>query len=479
MLLVLSFTATASAYVRPTVAISADGPDWLLEGDPRKSQAIVSLKTLDNQTITLTNGLLARTFAIAPFFATWDIATSSGSALRAISEEATVTLDGKLYAVGGAIPLLQNGSACPLPRGVGPVNNCPTAYFNRSTPYGPRASAFTYAAHWTSAPTEPFPWKPARHAPNMPWPPLGLRLNVNMTAPIDALPAHKDVVVTLHYEMYQGIPAMSKWMTVTHTGSTQSSPPSSTTSTPSKVALPPDQQGSICIEKCDATSPPSNWESRWLLDPDVVGPIKMSGGQSNRCLTLVQGTAYHSFNDEMDVQACNASDPLQKWLFDTKSGFLLTRAAAKDIIATMDPQQKMPCSSNPPAVNTTRCGVDVNNHQADLGTVLSCGEESPGPLKARFKLVPDSSGGKAVQIQALNSAYADRCVPFLALSCFFLLHLPRRSGLISLSLSLSLGASGTPPSQHHRRRRRDRRRSRRAMRRIAPFSPARWWSFCG
>ena len=71
---------------------------------------------LDAKTIALTNGLLARVFAIDPFFATWDIATSRGSAIRAVSEEATVTLDGRTYLVGGAIPLLDDTSgACPLP----------------------------------------------------------------------------------------------------------------------------------------------------------------------------------------------------------------------------------------------------------------------------------------------------------------------------------------------------------------------------
>lgn len=197
---------------RPTITINTTA-DWLLQPDPRLSPAVVELQQLDNQTIALTNGLVARVFAVSPFFATWDIVTDQGSVIRGISDEATVTLDGRTYTVGGAHPLLDDGSgkACPLPSGVGPSNNCPTAYLNRSTPYAANKSAFSYTSHWTSTPTKPFPWKPARHAPDMPWPPLGLRLSVNMTAPADCAPAHKDVVVTLHYEMYQGVPAMSKW----------------------------------------------------------------------------------------------------------------------------------------------------------------------------------------------------------------------------------------------------------------------------
>jgi hypothetical protein len=65
----------------------------------------------------------------------------------------------------------------------------------------------------------PFPWKQARHAPDMPWPPLGLRLSVNFTAPTTSLPAHRNVVVTAHYEMYSGAPVVSKWLEVVLTTS--------------------------------------------------------------------------------------------------------------------------------------------------------------------------------------------------------------------------------------------------------------------
>ena len=202
--LYLAGYVAASLYQRPTLIINKT-EDWLLQPDPRLSPAAVELRQLDNQTIALTNGLVARVFAISPFFTTWDIATSEGSAIRGVSDEATITLDGRTYTVGRAHPLLDDGSGktCPLPHGIGPPNNCPTAYFNRSNPYDANSSSFQYVGHWTTMPTAPFPWKPARHAPDMPWPPLGMHLSVNMTAPADCAPAHKDIVVTLHYEMYQ------------------------------------------------------------------------------------------------------------------------------------------------------------------------------------------------------------------------------------------------------------------------------------
>jgi hypothetical protein len=382
---------------------------------------VVQLQQLDNYTVALTNGLVARVFAVSPFFATWDIATLRGSALRAVSDEATVTLDGRTYSVGGAMPLLENGKECPLPHGVGPVDNCATAYFNRSNPYGANASAFAYVAHWTSVPTAPFPWRPARHAPDMPWPPLGLRLNVNMSAPADCDPAHQDIVVTLHYEMYQGIPAMSKWLTVTHTGKGDRSiePPLPPPPPPaSQLGLPEDQQGPICIEPCDAVLPPSDWVGRWLVTADVVAPITLAG-QAGLCLTLKQGVAYHSYNDEMDALPCNQSDPLQQWLFVAATGLLYTKATDEAIedLDRSGHELPLPCTAFPPTtprtINSTNCGPDINNHQPNPGTVLGVGgfgSSDPGPLTARWRLVPDASGGKTVQIRATNAAYQDRCL---------------------------------------------------------------------
>ena len=191
----------------PTVTIDGDTtPDWLLHL-PVQFPA-PSLEQLDNRTIALTNTLIARVFTLEPEFATWDIQTRRGSALRAVSPEGEVTLDGVRYTIGGLVPLEDDGATpCPLPVGVGPANNCPTAYLNRSTPYGANASAFHYRNHSTAAAlTKPFAWEPNRHAPHVAWPPLGLALEVDFVAPGTALPQHRDVVVTMRYELLQGTP---------------------------------------------------------------------------------------------------------------------------------------------------------------------------------------------------------------------------------------------------------------------------------
>ena len=93
--------------------------------------------------MALSNGLISRVFTLEPDWATWDVATTRGSALRGVSPEATVTLDGIRYNVGGLLPLKDDGrTVCPQPFGLSKVpDNCPTAYFNRSTPLGRNASA--------------------------------------------------------------------------------------------------------------------------------------------------------------------------------------------------------------------------------------------------------------------------------------------------------------------------------------------------
>jgi hypothetical protein len=67
---------------------------WLKGATPQ-------LLDLGDGTIALTNGYIARVFVTTPFFATWDMVTAQGSALRGLSDEATVTLDNTTYSIGG------------------------------------------------------------------------------------------------------------------------------------------------------------------------------------------------------------------------------------------------------------------------------------------------------------------------------------------------------------------------------------------
>ena len=62
----------------------------------------------------LGNTLFSRVFASTTdgAWATWDLQTSHGSALRAMSPEAIVTLDNISYNIGGLVPVNSDGSPC-------------------------------------------------------------------------------------------------------------------------------------------------------------------------------------------------------------------------------------------------------------------------------------------------------------------------------------------------------------------------------
>ncbi len=67
----------------------------------------------------------------------------------------------------------------------------------------------------------PFPWMPGtRHSPSdVSWPPKGLQLVVSFQAPSTAPSPHQAVQINVHYEMYVGIPLLSKWISINYTGS--------------------------------------------------------------------------------------------------------------------------------------------------------------------------------------------------------------------------------------------------------------------
>lgn len=281
-----------------------------------------------------------------------------------------ITLDGITYAVGGGYPLADDGrTPCPLPVGVAPPDNCPTAYFNRTTGYAGNLSAFQFSNYSVSRPTAPFTWAPQRHAPSVPWPPAGVHLAINCTAPADALPAHQRVIVTLHYELYDNVPIMAKWISVHQPTQVQRPQPR-----PAKWQqpvdsgdIPLDQQGPICLQTCDQTLPPSNWLFRFLLQPETPNASIVFAAARKLCLTLVQGSAYHSFNDQLDARPCNDSDSLQRWTFDPHTGLIATNAADVDLQRIHVCQYR---TASNRALEPAPCFLDVNNHQSIPETTL-------------------------------------------------------------------------------------------------------------
>jgi hypothetical protein len=136
--------------------------------------------------------------------------------LRATAPEAQMVLDGVAYDVGGL------------------VGQADFAFLNVSLvpQFSANPAAFAFRPpHRVSASTRKrFEWTPGqRHSDvTAAWPPSGATLELDFIAPSltagefatggGVPPAHQDVVVTVVYEMYTGIPVLSKWVRVASNG---------------------------------------------------------------------------------------------------------------------------------------------------------------------------------------------------------------------------------------------------------------------
>lgn len=118
-------------------------------------------------------------------------------------------------------------TSSPLPQSLINVNSCP--YLNRTglTAAGmlaPIPSPLVFQTWSTGAPVARFNWTAGRRPgppSNVQWPPNGLTLTATF-AVTDASSPWYGVQVNVHYEMYVGSPAFSKWVTVSMPASTAS-----------------------------------------------------------------------------------------------------------------------------------------------------------------------------------------------------------------------------------------------------------------
>ena len=139
----------------------------------------------------------------------YQLLLSQTTFFRGLSPESNLTLDGRAYNVGGC-------------QGVGPDH---FEFWNPEVYLGnlsADANAFQYISHAVSPPVEPFKWKPGTRysPPTVVWPPAGIHLSVNFGPPASAPPEHQHVTVTVNYEMYVGLPALRKWVSVSVSDST-------------------------------------------------------------------------------------------------------------------------------------------------------------------------------------------------------------------------------------------------------------------
>lgn len=206
----LVFVSLASAARAGAGACPAEGSDWLTDDTHPPARV-----WLEDGRVILANGLVRREFVVEPNWATVELlheGTGHGF-LRALAPEAQLELG---LAVGSTTLCTQRadvGGALSPSRG---------AILELGALGALRAdgSAFRYVRHEVGAVHTRFEWRPPawRRAPNASWPPRGVHLAVHFAPP--APPAGgtcaQRAAVVVHYELYDGLPLLAKWVEVAH-----------------------------------------------------------------------------------------------------------------------------------------------------------------------------------------------------------------------------------------------------------------------
>jgi len=222
--------------------------DWLIE-DLGGNTTVYGIENSND--IVLTNGLISRTFRLYPNACTIaiDNHTTGEAILRAIRPEATIKLDGKDYSVGGLV--------CKDNQSYIREEFLTRLGFDRSSLY-----LLDFRIEKTKA---RFPWKRVRHCADQPWPAPGRELVFDYAVPDDR---YQGLVLSVHYDLYDRVPIMSKWFTI-HNGTGKDV---SVDAFESEIIAIMDQSQLYCETDYDFGGGIKWFNSRkavhWTIDPD-------------------------------------------------------------------------------------------------------------------------------------------------------------------------------------------------------------------
>ncbi len=246
--------------------------DWLLA--PSRFKAAI-YRSADGKSLVLNNGLIRRELRISPNAATvaLDNLMTGESVIRGVKPEARITIDGTKIDVGGLRG--QTNYAFLRPESIDALKADP--------------EAMQFVDFTVTTPEEPFAWKRVRHHDRATtWPPQGVALQMRYALP-NTVPADttaKDIEVTVHYELYDGIPCFAKWITVhnkgLHTVTIESFTseilaavePESRVETRPEVPFP---KPNLWVETDYATGGSNEngqrWSVHWVTDPDYKSQV--------------------------------------------------------------------------------------------------------------------------------------------------------------------------------------------------------------
>ena len=169
--------------------------DWLVQ--PFCQPA--SVTETDNRLI-LGNALIQRTFVTSPNFATVNYTNqiTGSSFLRGIKPEVVLTIDGHQFEVGGL-------------RGQPDYAYLDSDWIVDLTS---DRNAFQFREYRVDETEISYPWVRRRSTTSSVYPPEGVTLTIEFSPP----PSVDSLRVCVHYELYQGIPVLSKWITIRNEG---------------------------------------------------------------------------------------------------------------------------------------------------------------------------------------------------------------------------------------------------------------------
>lgn len=177
--------------------------DWLIVPVEASCQLQVK-ESIDHKIaeFQLNNGLVSRSFYVSDNLACVGYKNLSNQAeyIRAVKPEARVMIDSVWYDVGGL------------------KGQPEQSYLLESWLPEMEADdqAFELVSVETTAPLERYPWKQKFNAVSTDWPAKGLRLVLTFR-PTERMDLVKNVEVKVNYEIYQGLPVMTKWVEVLNT----------------------------------------------------------------------------------------------------------------------------------------------------------------------------------------------------------------------------------------------------------------------
>lgn len=169
--------------------------DWLVTPFTQHTAVYRNSRSDD---IEMTNGLIRRSWRLLPNCATvsYDNLMTGASILRAIKPEAYVKLNWQEeVSIGGLLG--QANGAYLKAEWIDQMTADPKAFHCTGFEIGDTR--------------ERFPWKRTRFSGHQAWPPPGGSVTFRYVA---NGPALQDVTILIHYEMYDGIPLLSKWLSI-------------------------------------------------------------------------------------------------------------------------------------------------------------------------------------------------------------------------------------------------------------------------